>query len=226
VVEDTHKAPPMDPIDQFLANRFSGGNMIEHIKSFEYPSKLHLCRALKLFHEIERCQVGGAKVLDVGVDSGVFFALLDSIGCDVTGVGNNPTALSRVRHRFPSNALIQLDLNNPLPFADGTFELIWAGDVFEHIPNTRVCVSESARVLKDGGRLMLTVPYHGRLKNILIALFAWERHFDPFFAHYKFFTHKMMDTVLRSCGMEIEKIRYVGRLWPVSTHIFVVAKKA
>ena len=30
-----------------------------------------------------------------------------------------------------------------------------------------------------GGRLLVTVPYHGRFKDVLIALFKWDEHFTP-----------------------------------------------
>ena len=34
-------------------------------------------------------------------------------------------------------------------------------------------------MLKPGGHLILTTPYHGRLKNLAIALFAFNQHFYP-----------------------------------------------
>jgi SAM-dependent methyltransferase len=46
-----------------------------------------------------------------------------------------------------------------LHFADGAFDLVVASDVFEHVRDDRAGYAEVRRVLRDGGALVLTVPY-------------------------------------------------------------------
>ena len=56
---------------------------------------------------------------------------------------------------------LQLDLREPLPFDDGTFELIYAEHFVEHVdyPNTvGQLLKECYRVLEPGGRVSLVVP--------------------------------------------------------------------
>jgi len=54
-----------------------------------------------------------------------------------------------------------------LHFADGSFDVVIASDVFEHVRDDRKGYSEVLRVLKAGGSLILTVPYdHGAEKTI------------------------------------------------------------
>lgn len=47
-----------------------------------------------------------------------------------------------------------------LPFADGAFDAAMSLDVLEHVPDFRAALREFARVLRPGGRLVLTVPFH------------------------------------------------------------------
>lgn len=55
-----------------------------------------------------------------------------------------------------------------LPFDDGTFDLVVTVDVIEHVPDSRAMAHEVARVLKPGGRALLTCP---------ITTFPWT--YDP-----------------------------------------------
>ena len=55
-----------------------------------------------------------------------------------------------------------------MPFADGEFDFVFSNSVLEHIPNITATLSEVARVLRTGGRLIFTVPgsnFHQCLKG-------------------------------------------------------------
>jgi SAM-dependent methyltransferase len=45
-----------------------------------------------------------------------------------------------------------------LPFPDGSFDLVIASEILEHIPDDRAAIGEAVRVLRPGGRLAVTVP--------------------------------------------------------------------
>lgn len=47
-----------------------------------------------------------------------------------------------------------------LEFGDSTFDVIVSGDVLEHVPDLDAALSEAARVLRPGGRLIATFPFH------------------------------------------------------------------
>ncbi len=51
------------------------------------------------------------------------------------------------------------DVEN-LSFSDDYFDLIMSNDVFEHVPNPAKAFSECARVLKPGGVMLATIPFH------------------------------------------------------------------
>ena len=52
-----------------------------------------------------------------------------------------------------------------------TADFVFSSEVLEHIYDVENAFSEVARILKPGGRLLLTTPYHGLIKNILITRF-------------------------------------------------------
>lgn len=55
-----------------------------------------------------------------------------------------------------------------LSFADATFDDLLTFDVFEHVPDFRAALSECARVIKPGGRMVLTAPFSVSLEHTLV----------------------------------------------------------
>jgi len=66
-----------------------------------------------------------------------------------------------------------------LPFADGQFDLVCAFDVIEHIDDDQSGFRELSRVLKRGGRLVLSVPMHAALWTEFDVLVGHARRYEP-----------------------------------------------
>lgn len=70
-----------------------------------------------------------------------------------------------------------------LPFADGAFDAAMSLDVLEHVPDFRAALHEFARVLRPGGRLVLTVPFYAdRASSEAVARMAGDgriEHLQP-----------------------------------------------
>ena len=73
---------------------------------------------------------------------------------------------------IPSSSSGCVPIDGPLPLEDNSFDVVWASEVIEHVADTGRWLSEVRRVLKPGGRLLLTTPSHGRLR---VALGGIER---------------------------------------------------
>ncbi|MGY0575775.1 class I SAM-dependent methyltransferase [Bradyrhizobium sp. RDM12] len=68
------------------------------------------------------------------------------------------------------------DLNQPMPFASGSFDTIISSDVVEHLWNPVGVMSELARVLKPGGKIILNTPFNYWVHEAPHDYFRWSRY--------------------------------------------------
>lgn len=116
---------------------------------------------------------------------------MEVVGCDVSGV-----ALRLARSRFPALAFVQS--SEELPFDDDSFDVVWAGEVIEHVQDGLGLLAEIHRVLGRRGRLLASTPDHGALRRLRLGLSrrAFERNFDPRSDHVRFFTAATLRAIL------------------------------
>ena len=152
------------------------------------------------------------RVLDVGSGDGAFAARLASAGAVVTGLDPSPIALERARSAHPEMDWVAPEGDGRLPFADASFDVVTLVSVLQHVADTQSLLSEVRRVLVADGLLVVAVPFHGRLKNTLVALGSFERHFDPLEPVLRFYTAGSLRALLRDFGFE--RIEVSGRGGP------------
>ena len=150
------------------------------------------------------------KTLEVGCGDGFFSGHLIQLGCDVTGIDLSATAIDSAQRHYPNGCFAVHDLAQPMAFPESTMDLVWCSEVLEHLFSPLGVVCEICRVLKPGGVFLCTVPYHGMLKNVGIALFAFERHYDPNYPHLRFFTRKSLGGVIERAGLNVESVQTCG----------------
>lgn len=165
------------------------------------------------------------QVLDAGCGDGEFVAFLHGLGLHVTGIDLSATAVEKARRRNLAVDLQVGSLERELPFAKATFDVIWCTEVLEHLFDVHRTLAEFNRVLRDGGLLLLTTPYHGLLKNLLITFHSFDRHFNPDISHVRFFTRRTLERCLRRTGFACVSWQGIGRIWPLHKSFFVVACK-
>ncbi len=108
-------------------------------------------------------ELSGRRVLDAGCGSGVYAERLADQGADVVGVDVSEGMVERARERVPSGAFYQADLGEPLDAVeDDSVDLVVCLHVFSHLPDLSTTVGEFARILRDGGHLVLSThnPVH------------------------------------------------------------------
>jgi SAM-dependent methyltransferase len=154
----------------------------------------------------------GERVLDLGAGDGAFAAELRAAGCDVVAVDVAEEALRRARARVPGLHALPVEEGAPLPLAEDAFDAVWAGEVLEHVADVVGLLAEVRRVLRWGGRLLVTTPYHGRIATALVALRpgGLEDHFDPRADHLRFFTARSLRGVLEDAGFAEVEVEAAG----------------
>jgi len=142
--EDLMKA---DHYDSFAAD-YSAENESSLLNAYyERPAMIDLAG-----------DVDGHQVLDAGCGSGPLSAALRAKGAIVTGFDGSPAMLELARQRLGDDAALHVaDLSRPLPFADGAFDDIVASLVLHYLRDWATPLAELRRLLKPGGRLILSV---------------------------------------------------------------------
>ena len=98
------------------------------------------------------------RILDAGCGSGPLFAALRAKGATVTGVDGSPAMIELARQRLGDDAALHVaDLSRPLPFDDGAFDDVVASLVLHYLRDWATPLAELRRLLKPGGRLILSV---------------------------------------------------------------------
>ena len=152
----------------------------------------------------------GERVLDLGCGAGRFVAALRAAGADAVGVEAAGVALERARENAPGADLRRLAPDGSLPLGHGEVDLVWCSEVLEHVADTAQLLLEARRVLRRGGRLLLTVPFHARPQAAVLALARFEAHFDPLGDHVRFYTRRSLTATLDACGFAGAEVRGVG----------------
>ena len=151
----------------------------------------------------------GERVLDVGCGEGWFAGELLRAGAQVVAVDVAPEPLRRARARQPELDLRLLEPGLPWPLDDVSFDAVWAGEVIEHVADTAGWLSELRRVLRPGGKLLLSTPAHARLARLRLALsrHAFDAHFDPRSDHLRFYTRSSLIALLEDFGFSELEVR-------------------
>jgi ubiquinone/menaquinone biosynthesis C-methylase UbiE len=152
----------------------------------------------------------GERVLDLGCGAGRFVAALRDAGADPVGVELADAALARARRNVPGADLRLVAADGSLPLGHGEVDLVWCSEVLEHVPDTLAFLTEIRRVLQRGGRLLVTVPDHGRFKRTLLALAHYDAHYDPLGDHVRFYTRRSLTRVLHATGFEDVTLSALG----------------
>jgi SAM-dependent methyltransferase len=88
----------------------------------------------------------------------------------------------------------------PLPFADGTFDAVFAGELIEHLVDPVQGLAEFRRVLRPGGVLILTTPNRLRLANVADGS---ERPYSP--DHLSELSYDELRRLLPEQGFSVEE---------------------
>jgi 2-polyprenyl-3-methyl-5-hydroxy-6-metoxy-1,4-benzoquinol methylase len=159
-----------------------------------------------------------ALVVDIGCGNGSFLALFQSRGWQLYGSDYSSSGIEIARASYPN---IKFSLGNAesmpeeLTSKAGQFDVVLCTEVIEHVYNPRGLLKTCHSLLRPKGTLILTTPYHGYLKNLLLAATGkLDRHFTVLWdhGHIKFWSHKTMREVLTESHFTNIRFSGAGRI--------------
>ncbi len=126
-------------------------------------------RAPWVIEEVKKQLGAHAKCLDMGCGGGFLSNALAASGFDVTGIDLCKVSLDVARKYDQTRSVKYLEGNAcHLPFEDGSFDVVLAMDILEHVDTPLQLIKEAARVLKPNGLFF----FHTFNRNFLSYLVA------------------------------------------------------
>lgn len=159
----------------------------------------------------------GARVLDVGCGNGFTAGQFVEQGCQVVGVDLSETGVELARRNYPGARFEVMGADEHLleRLDCAPFDIVVSTEVIEHLYAPRPYIRGCYGALKPGGRFICSTPYHGYLKNLLIALTGRTiAHATPLWdgGHIKLWDRATLAQLLCEGGFRNLRFRGAGRV--------------
>jgi len=163
--------------------------------------------------------VGGVSILDVGCGNGAIAGRLAKMGHKVTGVDLSEDGIVIARKAYPDVRFEVASAYDDLNPVVEKVDVVISSEVIEHLFYPQKYLDNVVDIIRPGGSIILTTPYHGYLKNLALSVFgAWDKHHtvDWEGGHIKFFSEKTLSKMLIQAGCSNITFKNAGRapwLW-------------
>jgi SAM-dependent methyltransferase len=199
-----------DPVGIYDAGYFAGS---DHASGYDDYASLEV----SLRHNfVRRLRALGApregeRLLDLGAAYGFAVDEARRLGWRAVGLEVSPAAARRAAETIRA-ALVAVGDAQHVPFADDCFDVVTLWDVLEHLPQPHAAMAELARVLRPGGRLVLTTGDVGSLAARVSGA-RWHLYTLP--EHVFFYSRKGLRRLFAAHGLRVERIRAEASRYPL-----------
>jgi 2-polyprenyl-3-methyl-5-hydroxy-6-metoxy-1,4-benzoquinol methylase len=156
-------------------------------------------------------------ILDLGCGNGYLVNLLLTKGYNAYGTDASVKGINIARQTNPDRFFLQDLSTGELPdeLHDQPFDTIISTEVIEHLYDPQGFIDFCKQALKPGGSLIISTPYHGYLKNLMLSLFnKWDAHLNPMWhgGHIKLWSRKTLTNALTDAGFTVVAFKGCGRV--------------
>lgn len=185
--------------DQVPVNYYQKGIRNNFLQKLWHTHKIKLARKILKKIEFENC-------LDVGCASGYMTSEISKSfpKGQYFGIDIYDKAIEYAKRKYP-NIKFKVASASQLPFKDESFDLILFYETIEHVENPKECLMEIRRVLKKGGRLILTMDSGSLLFRLV--WFIWQNTKGKIWkgAHLHPFYHNNLEKLIKFAGFKIRR---------------------
>ncbi|MDA8130785.1 MAG: class I SAM-dependent methyltransferase [Elusimicrobia bacterium] len=187
-----------------------------------YRYRMELCAGLV-------ASLKPALLLDLGCGTGFMAGLVKARlpRVRIDGVDFSPYALSMASSL---DGKIEADIDSgDLPLSAGTYDCVLCTEFLEHLYEPAHALKEMARVLKPGGRAVITTPNYALLHNRAASLAGRLPQTMLNEQHIRFYTYSSLSALAESAGFRVEarygarrRFSSVAALWPALLSEWVI----
>lgn len=173
----------------------------------------------------------GARILDLGCGNGAMSVQIHKQGHQVCGLDLSESGVAQARKLLPQFQFEVASVYDDLvQLFGGQFDAVVSLEVVEHLYDPRTYARRIHEALRPGGIAIISTPYHGWAKNILIAaLGKHDFHFNPLYdgGHIKFWSRQTLTRLFTDQGFEVLKFIGTGRIpWVWKSMVLVIRRPA
>lgn len=168
------------------------------------------------------------RLFELGCGNGSVANELVHMGWDVTGVDPSEQGIAQANANFPAIPLRLGSAYDDLAAQYGIFPVVVSLEVVEHVYTPRKYATTLLSLLEPGGVAIVSTPYHGYLKNLVLAISGkMDAHYTALWdhGHIKFWSEKTLRVLLEEAGFCDIRFKRVGRIPPLAKSMIAIARK-
>ena len=177
-------------------------------------------------------------VIDLGCGNGAIDLELLNAGYEVFGVDSSKSGIDAANSEYrrinpldKSQRFFYQDFDEQMDgeITNRSYDTVISAQVIEHVYSPNAYIKLCATLLPVGGKLIITTPYHGYLKNLMLAITGkLDKHFTALWegGHIKFWSKATLGKLLSENGFQVKEFKGIGRapyLW--RSMLFVAVKQ-
>lgn len=147
------------------------------------------------------------QILDLGAGEGALSEKLFLLGHNITACDGEPE-----QFKFKEIICQRVNLNKNFPFNDSEFDVVILSDVIEHLENPWHTIRESHRILRNNGKLIISIPnilsITARIHFLIHGEFLlfYQAKEEKSFPHITPLSYPLVEKILITCGFKVNKI--------------------
>jgi 2-polyprenyl-6-hydroxyphenyl methylase/3-demethylubiquinone-9 3-methyltransferase len=169
------------------------------------------------------------RIFDAGCGDGTLLGSLEHAGLVLAGCDASASGVRSANERWPKLRIEVCSIYDDLAARFGSsWDAVVSSEVIEHLYAPRAFVRRARELLRPGGRLILSTPYHGYVKNLVLAASGrLDAHFTALWdgGHIKFWSYRTLTALLSEAGFSEFRFIGAGRVPFVWKSMIVTARR-